>query len=58
MRLLPVNRLKEFYQLISYIKSLKQALAVFTHVSDEFLSQRLRGLVTYERLGGLMPDLD
>ena len=33
-------------------------MAIFTHVSDNFKSARLRDLVKSEKDGGLLPDLD
>ncbi len=54
----PYQRLKDFYSLISQLQLLKQSVAIFTHVSENFKSARLRDLVTSENQGGGFPDLD
>ena len=60
---IPLSRLKEFYGLIDRLKQAKQAIAIFTHVREEFKSKYLRRVVTYdsevdEPEKGLFPDID
>jgi hypothetical protein len=56
-----MQRLKEFYALIENLKQTKHAIAVFSHVRDNFKSEHLRSLVRYtteEEPAGLFPDID
>ena len=63
---IPLERLKDFYKLIDRLKEAKQAIGVFTHVREEFKSQHLRRIVTYDSETknaakedkGLFPDID
>jgi len=58
---LPFQKLKEFYQLVANIKSAKQAIAIFSHVSNEFKSDRLKALVQIkgqDSQEGIFPDID
>jgi hypothetical protein len=60
---LPLARLKEFYALIEHLKTAKQLIAYFTHVSADFKSKRLLELITIvdesvEGGKGIFPDID
>lgn len=60
---IPLARLKEFYSLIDKLKLAKQAVAIFTHVRENFKSERLKQIVTYDteegvETKGLFPDID
>ena len=58
--------MKDFYGLIDRLKEAKQAIAIFTHVREDFKSEHLRKIVTYDseeandsaHKGGLFPDID
>ena len=45
---IPLARLKDFYSLVDRLKQAKQAVAIFTHVRENFLSAHLRRIVTYD----------
>ena len=62
---IPLYRLKEFYSLIDKIKQAKQAIGIFTHVREEFKSEYLRKIVSYDtenfddgKEKGIFPDID
>lgn len=59
---IPLTRLKDFYGLIDRLKEAKQAIAIFTHVREEFKSRHLRSIVSYDTEEGedrgIFPNID